>query len=224
MEIVFNKDEFARLLAKAMGDRSINRYALHSQVSATYISKLLRGIVEKPPGAAVIRKLADKAQNTITYEELMRAAGHLAQATHENKSLVYELREVSPVYNCNIISLPIISSITAGIPILSEKTIEGYMDFPANLADGAAFVLRVHGDNMTGVSIYNGDYVVVKQQPIAESGQTVVVRTDGAVTIKRFYQLNSKIRLEPADGGYKPIEAQNIEIIGVVLALIRKFI
>lgn len=222
MDTVFDKNEFARLLENAKGDRSINQYALHSRVSATYISKLLREIVEKPPGAVIIKKLADKAQNGITYEKLMRAAGHLAPV-HEIKNLSDTLREDSPEYNCNIITLPVVDTVAAGVSILAAGNISRHIDFPKDLAEGATFALRVHGDNMTGVDIHDGDYVVIKQQPTAENGQTVAVFVDDAVTIKRFYKLGDKIRLEPATGGYKPLKPENIKIIGVVMALTRKF-
>jgi len=135
------------------------------------------------------------------------------------------LKEQPAVYGVNrgIITLPVVGTVAAGIPILAEENIEEYMDFPKDLADGATFALRVRGDSMIGVGIYDGDYVVVKQQPTAENGQTVVARVEGAVTIKRFYRLDNKIRLEPANGGYKPIESKDIEIIGVVMAIARKF-
>lgn len=73
----FERERFAQLLERAKGDRSINEYALHSGVSAAYISRLLRGLVETPPGAAVIKKLASKAQGGVTVEDLMAAAGYL---------------------------------------------------------------------------------------------------------------------------------------------------
>lgn len=73
----FDKERFAQLLERAKGNRSINEYALHSGVSAAYISRLLRGLVETPPGAVVIKKLASKAQGGITIEDLMAAAGYL---------------------------------------------------------------------------------------------------------------------------------------------------
>jgi repressor LexA len=76
--VFFDKEKFAHLLKKAMGSRSINKYWLQSEVSATYISKLLRSLIDTPPGPTVIRKLANVAHNGVTYEELMEAAGHIS--------------------------------------------------------------------------------------------------------------------------------------------------
>lgn len=76
---MFDKEKFANTLKKALGERTINQYSLHCGVSATYISKLLRRLVDKPPGVEVISKLASKANNSVTYLELMVAAGHITQ-------------------------------------------------------------------------------------------------------------------------------------------------
>lgn len=75
--LTFDKMKFAEILEKAKGSRSINQYWLHSEVSATYISKLLRCLVENPPGPEILRKLAEHAENGIMYEDFMQAAGHL---------------------------------------------------------------------------------------------------------------------------------------------------
>lgn len=72
----FDKELFAELLEKAKGDRSINQYALHSGVSSAHISRLMRGLLTTPPNPDTIKLLAEKAHNEITYNELMRAAGH----------------------------------------------------------------------------------------------------------------------------------------------------
>lgn len=126
-----------------------------------------------------------------------------------------------PQNNSPVISLPIVGTVAAGTPILAEENIEGYMDFPSGPAKGATFALKVRGESMINIGIHDGDYVIVKQQPEAETGQTVIARLEGAITIKRFYKLDDKIRLEPANGSYKPIESKDIEIVGIVLGVYR---
>ena len=73
----FDKEEFARLLNKAKGDRSINQYAMHSGISSAHISRLMRGLLNTPPNPDTIKLLAAKAYNEITYSDLMRVAGHI---------------------------------------------------------------------------------------------------------------------------------------------------
>lgn len=76
----FNKEKFAELLSLAKGsERSINQYGLHSDISPAHISRLLRGKLDTPPSPETIKKLADKAHNGVTYQDLMEAAGHLGE-------------------------------------------------------------------------------------------------------------------------------------------------
>jgi len=81
---MFDKDRFAELLGKAKGDRSINQYGRHCGVDPGYISRLLRGLRDQPPSAEVINKLASRAYNGVTVEELMAAAGYLNDPTSIN--------------------------------------------------------------------------------------------------------------------------------------------
>lgn len=80
----FNKSKFSELLMLAKGKRSINNYALTSDVDSAYISRLLRCLVDKPPSATIINKLAAKAHNGITSNDLMAAAGYLDENSSSN--------------------------------------------------------------------------------------------------------------------------------------------
>lgn len=77
---VFNREKFAELLEKARGGRSINRFAYETGVSSAHISRFLRKLIESPPSPETISKLVSKANNDVTYQDMMIAAGHLAQA------------------------------------------------------------------------------------------------------------------------------------------------
>jgi transcriptional regulator with XRE-family HTH domain len=89
----FNKEEFSRLLALAKGDRSINNFALKSGVTAAHISRLLRGMVGNPPIPQTLKKIADNAHNNVSYEELMRAAGHSSENSNDNITITLDVRE-----------------------------------------------------------------------------------------------------------------------------------
>ena len=75
----FNKEEFANLLDRAKGERSINNFASETGVSAAHISRFLRQMIASPPTPETISKFAAKAHNEVTYQDLMVAAGHLAR-------------------------------------------------------------------------------------------------------------------------------------------------
>jgi hypothetical protein len=79
---LFYKEQFANLLKQAKGNRSINKYGQDSGVDPGYISRLSRQLIESPPSVAIIKKLAEKAHNEITYESLMQAAGYFGENFH----------------------------------------------------------------------------------------------------------------------------------------------
>lgn len=95
----FNKTEFATLLDKAKGDRSINQYANETGVSAAHISRFLREMIDAPPTPETISKLATKAYNEVTYRDLMAAAGHIDISAQPNESTIInsEIEKYSPI-------------------------------------------------------------------------------------------------------------------------------
>jgi transcriptional regulator with XRE-family HTH domain len=91
IEEQFNKEEFANLLERAKGERSINQFANETGVSAAHISRFLRQMIASPPTPETISKFAAKAHNEVTYQDMMVAAGHLARnEVDENREVVVE--------------------------------------------------------------------------------------------------------------------------------------
>lgn len=126
----------------------------------------------------------------------------------------------------DIVYLPVVGHIPAGMPLLVEETIETYLPYPKEYDPERHFVLRVHGDSMKDAGILNGDLVVIRQQPIAENGQIVAVRIkDDGVTLKKSHQEEGKISLKPCNDAYAPIPLNyNAEIIGVAVSITKKLI
>lgn len=122
-----------------------------------------------------------------------------------------------------IIKLPILGSVPAGGPVMAEENIIGHIPLPEMFTKSENdFCLQIRGDSMEDVGISDGDYILVHPQPIAENGQTVIARIDGEVTCKRFYRAGDKCRLEPANHKYKPIDCDELEIIGIVTKVIKE--
>ncbi len=118
---------------------------------------------------------------------------------------------------------PLIGRITAGHPILAEENREGYFPVPPEIAPGSnCFVLRVQGDSMTGAGIYDGDYVIIRQQQTAENGEIVAALLGDEATIKRFFLEKEGIRLQPENPAYDPILTREVEILGKVVGLFRR--
>jgi repressor LexA len=121
--------------------------------------------------------------------------------------------------------LPIVGDITAGVPILAEENITGYLTVvdEALLAKaGTFFALKVQGESMIEAGILSGDYVVVLQQPTAENGDIVVALLGEEATVKRFFKEQGHVRLQPANASMKPIITRNVQILGRVVSVIRR--
>lgn len=121
------------------------------------------------------------------------------------------------------VSLPLVGRVAAGMPILAEQNIEDTYTLPTEIAtDASSFILEVHGDSMINVGIYNGDYIVVREQKSAMNGEIVVAMIDGEATVKTFYKERGRVRLQPENDAMEPIYAESPTILGKVVALMRR--
>ena len=116
--------------------------------------------------------------------------------------------------------IPIIGTVTAGLPILAVEKQEGQL-----LWDGeeSCFALRVRGDSMVGAGILSGDWVVVRPQQTANHGEIVVARIEDEATVKRLYFKDGQVLLMPDNEAYAPIDGTNAQLIGLVKAVVRTY-
>ncbi len=119
--------------------------------------------------------------------------------------------------------IPLVGQVAAGQPILASQNIEDHIGWPKTLTPEPTFALRVKGDSMIEDGIFEGDIVMVRQQPTADNGDTVVALIGDEATVKRFYLEPSRIRLEPANRAYEPVYTSEAAIVGKVVGLLRRF-
>lgn len=121
-----------------------------------------------------------------------------------------------------LVNVPVIGTVAAGVPILAEQNIEDYLPIPAEiLPNKEVFMLKVKGSSMIEAGIYNGDKVIVAKQPNAENGDKVVALVDDSATVKTFYKENGHFRLQPENSSMDPIILDQVEILGKVIGLFR---
>lgn len=131
----------------------------------------------------------------------------------------------SEIYN-DIINIPVIGKVTAGIPITAVENVEEYFPLPTSVAPAneQVFMLRVEGDSMMNAGILNGDLVIVKKQFTAENGEIVVAMTeDSEATVKRFYKESDHFRLQPENDALLPILLKQVSILGKVIGVYRTY-
>ena len=132
------------------------------------------------------------------------------------------LANVTQDVNNNVITLPIVGRVAAGTPILAEQNIEDSITLPTSIVgDSSSFVLKVRGQSMINAGIFDGDYVIVREQHDAHDGEIVVALIDESATVKTFYREKDQIRLQPENDAMNPIYVKDASIIGRVTALIR---
>ncbi len=120
--------------------------------------------------------------------------------------------------------MPLLGAVAAGKPIFAEENFRGTIQVPVEMTrSGSCFALTVRGDSMRDAGIFNGDLAIIEERPTAENGEIVVAMIDDAVTLKRFYNENNRIKLIAENPAYSPIFTQDARIIGRLRGIIRNY-
>ncbi|MDQ1626262.1 MAG: repressor LexA [Actinomycetota bacterium] len=119
--------------------------------------------------------------------------------------------------------VPVLGRIAAGGPILAEEAVEDVFPLPRQVVgDGTLFLLQVTGDSMVDAAICDGDWVVVRQQQVAEAGEIVAAMIDGEATVKTLKRRDGHVWLMPHNPAYEPIPGDDATILGRVTAVLRR--
>lgn len=119
--------------------------------------------------------------------------------------------------------VPVLGRIAAGGPILAEEAVEDVFPLPRELVgEGSLFLLKVVGESMIDAAICDGDWVVVRQQNVADNGDIVAAMIDGEATVKTFKRTRGQVWLMPHNPVFDPIPGNDAAILGKVVTVIRK--
>ncbi len=166
-------------------------------------------------GNAVGLKSTSSVQSTL---DALTAAGYIERDPLLKRSIRI------PGVSCNITPVPVLGTVTAGVPILAIEQIDYYIPFDSSVANGKElFALRIRGDSMINCGIFDKDIVVCEKTPVAEIGEIVIALIGDEATCKRFYRENGAFRLQPENDDYAPIIVDELEILGKVVASIRYY-
>lgn len=120
-------------------------------------------------------------------------------------------------------NVPILGRIAAGGPILAVENLEETLPLPQEIVGtGTLFALRVKGDSMIDAGIFDGDLVIIRQQQTADDGEIIAALVDGEeATVKTLRRRNGRVLLEAANPAYSDIEAEDVQVLGKVVSVIR---
>lgn len=158
--------------------------------------------------------------------------GHLAKIEElglikrdPTKPRAIDLLDEKP-WTKSMLSVPLVGHVTAGQPILATENIEEVYPLPESLIGTRdnVFMLEVEGTSMINAGIFDGDYIVVREQDTANNGDIVVAMIENeSATVKRFFKEPDTIRLQPENDTLQPIYSRDVAILGKVIGVYRKF-
>lgn len=192
-----------------------------------FICKYLKQHPYPPTVRDIQRSLKIKSTSTVQYAlDALQLAGYIQKSDGKMRSIEIKTMDQFDISK-NIMLTPILGSIAAGEPILADQNISEYYPLPSGIYNtpNDLFILEVKGNSMIDVGIFNGDYVVIEQCSNANNGEIVAALVGDSATIKRFYQEDDYIRLQPENKEMSPIIVkEGILILGRVVGLFRNHI
>lgn len=165
-------------------------------------------------------KLASKS-TAHYYIKILEEKGYLEKSNHKARSIEVSKNKKSR----DLVKIPVLGTIAAGEPIEAIEDKEVIKVAKSRLSkSGEHYALRVCGDSMIDEGIFDGDTIVIRQQPMAENGETVVALINGdEVTLKKIFKEKNRFRLQPANPNLKPIYTKELIVQGKVVSVIRSF-
>ena len=153
----------------------------------------------------------------------LQKKGFLSQSQKKARSIrvLSDCREKEP--ETFIGKVPLLGTVAAGKPLLSEENLDGYVNLtePFVRPGKSYFALRVRGQSMINAGILDGDLAVVEQASTAQDGQIIVAVIDDAITLKRYYKVAERIRLQPENPNFQAIYCTDVRIVGILSNIVR---
>lgn len=168
-----------------------------------YISRYMEDWGRSPSFEEICSHFGFTSYNTVTtYLKTLERKGYIRLPRKKNQKRAIEV--ISPVETRRF-EFPLLGRVAAGKPIEAVEDMDVIDVPPSMIGQGDHFVLQVKGDSMKEDGILDGDFIVVRKQPTAENGETVVALINDEVTIKKYYKRKNYVELRPAHTGMEPI-------------------
>lgn len=177
-----------------------------------------------PPSVREICKAVGLSSTSTVHGHLKRLEKKGLIKRDPAKPRALEIAELNQTKK-EMINIPIVGKVTAGLPILATENIEDTFPVPLEYVkhDRELFMLRVTGQSMVNVGINNNDLAIIEKKESAENGDIVVALIDNEATIKRFFKENGHFRLQPENDTMDPIIVENCSILGKLVGIYRQY-
>jgi repressor LexA len=189
----------------------------------SYISRYTEEWKKSPSFDEICSQFGFRSYNTVTtYLKILERKGYIRLPREKNRKRAIEV--ISPVETKRF-EFPLLGTVAAGKPIEAVEVVNAIEVPPSMAENGDHFVLQVRGDSMKEDGILDGDFVVVRKQPIAENGETVVALINNEATVKKYYKKKDHVELRPAHAEMTPIRVKegDLRIEGKVVGVMRYY-
>ena len=196
-----------------------------------FILKAIKKLIAEngyPPTVREIGKLTNLSSPATIHFHIEKLAekGYIKKDSTKNRTLELLVPNEYLEQNDDVIKVPLLGKVTAGTPIEAIETPDEVFSLPRELIpkNKEIFTLKVSGESMINVGIYDKDILIVERTNVAKNGDTVVaMNEDNEATVKTFYKENGYFRLQPENDTMQPIILKTATILGKVIGLYRKF-
>ena len=180
-----------------------------------------------PPTVREIGTMLNLSSPATTHFHLnkLEEKGYIRKNEAKNRALELLVPNEYLEKDEEVVDIPLLGKVTAGSPIEAIEVPDEYFSVPAAMINSKKemFSLRVSGESMINVGIYDGDIIIVERKNTANNGEKVVAMTeDNEVTVKTYYKENGYFRLQPENDTMAPIILPNVTILGIAIGLNRK--
>ena len=195
-----------------------------------HILQIIKQLVAKNGYPPTVREIGEKANlnspATIHFHlTKLEEKGYIRKGNSKNRTIEILVPNEFIEKEESVVDVPLLGKVTAGSPIEAIEMPDEYFTLPANLitTKNEVFTLKVSGESMINVGIYDGDILIVERKNTAHNGETVVaMNEDNEATVKTFYKENDYFRLQPENDTMEPIILKEVTILGKVIGLYRK--
>lgn len=195
-----------------------------------HILQIIKKLIATNGYPPTVREIGEQANlhspATIHFHlKKLEEKGYIKKGNSKNRTIEVLVPNEYLEKDENVIEVPLLGKVTAGTPIEAIETPNEFFALPANIVNNKkeVFTLKVSGESMINVGIYDGDILVVERKNTASNGETVVaMNNENEVTVKTFYKENGYFRLQPENDTMEPIILKEVTIIGKVIGLYRK--
>lgn len=194
------------------------------QAMYDYIAESIRKNSFSPSVRDIKAALGIKSTSTVhAYLGRLAAKGYITREDGKSRTV----RTASTGNETSSVRLPVLGSIAAGQPILATEVYDEndtvVISVGGKYTADDLFALRVSGESMINIGIFDGDVIIVLRTPQADNGDIVVAMVDDSATVKRFYREDGHFRLQPENDTMEPIYADEVAILGRVIASVRYY-